>query len=78
MVDREHQVEFLLEELLALEASLVSHDESSTEQFVFIEVGDGRLFVIVTDCALEDAADYWPWFHAALGSLEIWPAPEGG
>jgi len=60
----------------ALEASLVAHDESRSEQFVFIEVGDGRLFVIVMDCTVDAAGDYWPWFHAALGSLDVWAAPE--
>jgi hypothetical protein len=63
----------------SLEASLVDHDEASIEQFVFIEVGDGRLIVVVMDCAAEDAPAYWPWFHATLGTLEIWTAPrEGG
>ena len=54
----------------------MAHDESRSEQFVFIEVGDGRLFVIVMDCTVDDVGDYWPWFHAALGSLEVWAAPE--
>jgi hypothetical protein len=58
-----------------LEASLVTNEESSVEQFLFMEVGDGRLVVIVMDCDAENAEGYWPWFHAALGSLEIWDAP---
>jgi len=62
----------------ALEASIVGHDGLAIEQFVFIEVGDGRLIVVVMDCAVEDASDYWPWFEATLASLEVWTAPEAG
>jgi hypothetical protein len=62
----------------ALEASMVDHDDLTIEQYVFIEVGDGRLFVVLTDCAAEDGPDYWPWFHATLDSLEIWTEPQRG
>jgi hypothetical protein len=60
----------------ALEASIVAKDGLSIEEYVFIQVGDGRLIVVVTECAVEDAPDYWPWFQAALDSLEIWTAPQ--
>ena len=56
----------------------MDHDELAIEWFVFIEVGDGRLIVVVADCAVEDASDYWPWFEATLGSLEIWMEPQAG
>lgn len=62
----------------ALEASMVDRDELTIEQFVFIEVGDGRLIVLLMDCAAEDGPAYWPWFHATLGSLEIWREPQAG
>jgi hypothetical protein len=62
----------------SLEASVVAHDETTIEQYVFIEAGDGRLIVVVMDCAAEDASDYWPWFRATLGSLEIWTAHADG
>jgi hypothetical protein len=62
----------------ALEVSIVDHDELTIEQFVFIEAGDGRLIVVVADCSVEDASDYWPWFEATLSSLEIWTAPQAG
>jgi len=58
-----------------LEASLVTHDEISAEQLLFLEVGDGRLVVIVMECGVENAMAYWPWFHAAVGSLQVWEAP---
>jgi len=59
----------------ALEASVVDHQTLRIEQYIFLEAGDGRLFVIVMDCDAENAAAYWPWFHAAVGSLEIWDEP---
>jgi hypothetical protein len=59
----------------ALEASVVDHETLRIEHYVFLEAGDGRLFVIVMDCDAENAAAYWPWFHAAVGSLEIWEEP---
>jgi len=58
-----------------LEASIVDHQTLRIEQYIFLEASDGRLFVIVMDCEAEHAAAYWPWFHAAVGSLEIWDEP---
>ncbi len=58
-----------------LEASVVDHQSLRIEQYIFLEAGDGRLFVIVMDCDAENAAAYWPWFHAAVESLEIWDEP---
>jgi len=62
----------------ALEVSVVDHQTLRIEQYIFLEAGDGRLFVIVMDCDAENAAAYWPWFHAAVESLEIWDAPAKG
>lgn len=61
-----------------LEISVVTTDTGNIERYVFIEVGDGRLFVSVMDCALEDADAYFPWFEATLASLQIWMAPDAG
>jgi len=61
--------------LRTLEASLVTHDEISLEHLLFVEVGDGRLVVIVMECGVENADAYWPWFHESISSLEIWDAP---
>ena len=58
-----------------LRASVVDHGDTASEQFLFIEVGDGRLVIVVMDCAVEDSSAYVPWFQAALASLEIWRAP---
>jgi hypothetical protein len=62
----------------ALETSVVDHQTLRIEQYIFLEAGDGRLFVIMMDCDAENAAAYWPWFHAAVGSLEIWDEPGKG
>ena len=43
-----------------------------------MEAGDGRLFVLMMDCALADAARFTPWFERAVASLEIWPDSPGG
>jgi hypothetical protein len=61
----------------ALEASVVDHATLRMEQYVFLEAGGGRLVVIMMDCDAENAAAYWPWFHAAVESLEIWDEPQG-
>jgi predicted Zn-dependent protease len=41
------------------------------EELTFIQVGDGRVVVVIADCALRSYAAYRPWFSAVLGSLEI-------
>ena len=41
--------------------------------FSFVELGDGRVMVILAVCPVEQAEHWRPWFEAALGSLEIWP-----
>jgi len=61
-----------------LDTTVVASERHTLERYVFIEVGDGRLFVTVMDSALEDAAAYRPWFEAALTSLVIWMGPESG
>ena len=43
-----------------------------------IEVGDGRVIVIMADCPRETIDAYRPWFSAALASLEITELPEEG
>jgi hypothetical protein len=62
----------------ALEASIESEDGLAVERYLFLEVGDDRLIVVVMDCAVEDASAYGPWFEATLASLEIWTAPKAG
>lgn len=48
------------------------------EENTFIELGDGRLLIVIADCAAADYATYRPWFQAALDSLELWEDGQGG
>ena len=48
------------------------------EQITLIEVGDGRLIVVIADCPREMIDAYRPWFSAALASLEITELPDEG
>ena len=43
-----------------------------TEHLIFLESGDGRLAVVIADCASENYAAYRPWFEAAADTLEFW------
>ncbi|MBW2419740.1 MAG: matrixin family metalloprotease [Deltaproteobacteria bacterium] len=42
------------------------------QEFIFVELGDGRVMVILAEAPLAHAEDWRPWFRAILGSLEIW------
>ncbi len=54
----------------------VSADEGRREQeFVFVELGDGRLMMILSDAPAEFGEDWRPWFRDILASLEIWEVP---
>ena len=55
-----------------------SADGRLVDETTLIEAGDGRLFVVIADCAPEACAAYRPWFDATLGSLEIWQGGGGG
>jgi hypothetical protein len=41
------------------------------EELTFIQVGDGRVVVVIADCAAENYEAYRPWFQAILGTLDI-------
>ena len=45
--------------------------------FIFVELGDGRVMVILTECPVEVSEAWQPWFQAVLTSLEIWSPPTG-
>lgn len=44
-------------------------------EFTFVELGDGRIMMILSECPSEIRAEWRPWFQAALASLEIWAEP---
>ncbi|UCE87093.1 MAG: matrixin family metalloprotease [Deltaproteobacteria bacterium] len=55
----------------ALRFSLRRPRGALVEELTFIEVGDGRLFIVSADCPSDRYEAYRPWFDAALASLEI-------
>jgi predicted Zn-dependent protease len=50
---------------------VVGRGGSMLEELTFIEVGDGRVVVVIADSPIGAYAAYRPWFEAILGSLEI-------
>jgi hypothetical protein len=46
--------------------------------FVFIELGDGRVMVILTECPVEVSVAWRSWFQSVVSSLEIWDSPAVG
>jgi hypothetical protein len=59
----------------ALQLEIELFEAPRTEQITLVEVGDGRVLVVIADCPREAIAAYRPWFEAALGSLEITELP---
>jgi hypothetical protein len=62
----------------ARQVEIENREADFAEQLLFIETGDGRVFVVIADCPVGDLDVYRPWFSAALDSLEIWGSPERG
>ncbi len=59
----------------ALRVVIEATDGVSIEENTFIEVGDGRLFVVIADSPADQIDAYRPWFRATLDSLRIWDRP---
>ncbi len=59
----------------ALQVSVEDAEGRAEERFLFIELGDGRVMLILTSCPIPAAEAWRPWFRAALASLEIWTQP---
>jgi hypothetical protein len=56
----------------------VAVEDSSGEValgFHFLELGDGRVMVLLATCPAEVEKHWRPWFQAVLTSLEIWSQP---
>ena len=43
--------------------------------FHFVELGDGRVMVLLAICPAETEKPWRPWFQAVLTTLEIWSQP---
>jgi hypothetical protein len=67
-----HYEPMVVNGLRAVHGVVARHEGGSVEEITLIEVGDGRVFVVIADCAIEDLHAYSPWFDAALSSLEVW------
>jgi len=59
----------------ALWAAVQVDDDRREQEFLFIELGDGRIMVWLTDCPARFADEWRPWFRTLLASLEIWDLP---
>ncbi len=55
----------------ALRVVVVGRSSPMVEELTFIEVGDGRVLVVIADCHMEAYAEYGPWFAATLKTLDI-------
>ncbi len=48
------------------------------QQYLFIELGDGRVMMIAAESPVEYEQAWQPWFQVCLNSLEIWPPVGAG
>lgn len=55
----------------ALRLLVMGRLEGMAEELTFIEIGDGRVVVVIADCPGEVYEAYRPWFAASLDTLEI-------
>jgi len=55
----------------SLRVALEEEDGRSAE-FTIIELGDGRVMMLLAHCPTEYRAEWEPWFRAVLSSLQIW------
>jgi hypothetical protein len=54
--------------LLVVESAL----EAVIKNFTFVELGDGRLMIILCEAPTDTISAWHPWFEKSLGSLQIW------
>jgi hypothetical protein len=62
----------------SLEVAVEDPTGSVAMNFIFVELGDDRVMVILSECPVEVSEAWQPWFQAVLASLEIWSSPGGG
>ena len=67
-----HYQPMVVNGLSAVHGVVARHEGGTVEEITLIESGDGRVFVVIADCAIEHLHAYSPWFDAALASLEVW------
>lgn len=59
----------------ALEVAVEDPDGQVALGFRFVELGDGRVMVLLAACPVDLEKSWRPWFQAVLASLEIWSEP---
>jgi hypothetical protein len=42
------------------------------EDYTLVELGDGRVMLLLTQCPVNQAIAWAPWLSASLASLELW------
>ncbi|MCG8591595.1 MAG: matrixin family metalloprotease [Proteobacteria bacterium] len=47
------------------------------ETLTWVELGQGRLMVLIAESPLETAPEWRQWFHVLLGRIELWPSVSG-
>ena len=62
----------------ALEIAVEDPSGRVAMDFFFVELGDGRVMVILATCPAHLEKPWRPWFQASLASLEIWSQPSDG
>jgi len=64
--------------LRALEVAVEDPSGELALVFDFVELGDGRVMVLLAVCPAEVEKLWRPWFEEVLESLEIWSQPSSG
>ncbi len=59
----------------ALEVAVEDASGQVALGFHFVELGDGRVMVLLAVCPAEVEKSWRPWFQAVVSSLEIWSQP---
>ena len=60
----------------ALRIIIESPREAVVKDFTFVELGDGRVMIILCESPVATARQWTPWFDASLESLEVWRGSE--
>jgi len=60
----------------ALQVEIDRFDAPRVEQITLVEVGDGRLLIVIGDCPRDAIDAYRPWFQAAVASMKLTELPD--
>jgi hypothetical protein len=51
---------------------VLDEEDGRAAEFTIIELGDGRVMMLLAHCPANYRAEWEPWFRAVLGTLQIW------